>query len=263
MRSCWEALHAGLKQSIDAQEAEQAFEELREGAEALARFAGPLTVVEYLAHDGGDLDEKDQILAVLVEGARRGSTKRLAQALLLLCLWPGLDSIFRRRLHLFIDRSNDFGGELIDRFVGQVRRIDLRGVSRLAATLIRNTEREVVEARMRELTDAARTGVLSPNIAGDPSPDEGTSPFGIPSNQSDEDTIAAIRTWLEGAIGRDAELVVDAVIHRRNRRELADARGISNVALRKRLERALLRARHALDADSESHIGARPAFGRP
>jgi RNA polymerase sigma-70 factor (ECF subfamily) len=249
--------------SIDGSAVEAAFQDLQRAAETLARFAGPLSVVEYLAHEGGDLDEKDRILAALVEGARLGGARRLAQSLLLLCLWPGLDAIFRRRLHLFIDRPHDLGGELIDRFAGQVRRIDLRGVTRLAATLVRNTEREVVEARMRELTDAARTGVLSPNVVGEASPDEGTSPFGVARGQSDDVAIAALRAWLERAIGRDAELVVDAIIHKRGRRELAAARGISEVALRKRLERALARARRALDVDSESHIGAVPAFGAP
>lgn len=249
--------------SVDGSEAAAVFQGLQRGGEALARFPRATAVVEYLAHEGGDLDEKDRILAALVESARDGSARRLAQTLLLLCLWPGLDAIFRRRLHLFMDRPHDLGAELIDRFAGQVRRIDLRGVSRLAATLVRNTEREVVESRMRELTEAARTGVLSPNVVGELSPDEGASPFGIARHQSDEDAVAALRAWLEHAIGRDADLVVDAVIHRRGRRELAAARGISEVALRKRLERALVRARRALDVDSESHIGVGPAFGAP
>jgi len=66
MRSEWEALHRGLVGSIGTKEAEQRFETLRNRVAVLARFDGAPALIEYLAHRGGDLDEKDRILAELV-----------------------------------------------------------------------------------------------------------------------------------------------------------------------------------------------------
>jgi hypothetical protein len=263
VRSRWEALHAGLLQSIGSSSAAEMFEVVRPRFEALARFAGPGPVVEYLAHTGGDLDEKDRVLAALVEAARDPASRRLSHALLLLCLWPGLDAVFRHRLHLFLDQPYELGAELVDRFTAQVRRIDLRRVRRPAATLVRNTEREVVQARMRELSAAARSTVLSHNAAGPPSPEPGLSPFGLRSTDSDDESVEALSAWLKREVGRDADLVVEAVIHKRDRRQLATSLGISDVALRKRLERALARARRALTVDSHSQGREAPAVGRP
>jgi hypothetical protein len=77
------------------------------------------------------------------------------------------------------------------------------------------------------------------------------SPFGLPLGQSDAEDVAALRRWLLSAVGPDADLIVDAVIHCRPRLELAASLGISHAAARKRLERALGRARHAFLAESQ------------
>src|SRR5262245_35669066 len=113
MRSEWEALHRGLARSIGTKEAEERFEELRRRLAVLARFAGAPALVEYLAHPGGDLDEKDRILGELALATRVGSAARLATALLLLGLWPGLDAVFRRRVHLCQDQAGELAAEMV------------------------------------------------------------------------------------------------------------------------------------------------------
>ena len=95
------------------------------------------------------------------EEASKGSARRVALALLLLGLWPGLDSIFRKRSPMFRPQAQDIELDIIDHFTAQVQRINLGRVSCLAATLVLNTEREVVDARLRERARAARSGSTS------------------------------------------------------------------------------------------------------
>src|SRR5882672_607525 len=122
MRSRWEALHTGLMRSISSNEAAKLFEEARRRFTALAEFSGPVALVEALA-PSRNLDGKDPALRALVAASRDGGTRRLAQSLLLLCMWPALDSIFRRRARLFHDRPHDLGAEIVDHFTTQVHRL--------------------------------------------------------------------------------------------------------------------------------------------
>src|SRR5215471_2115679 len=165
MRSEWEALHRDLVRSVGTKEAEQRFEALRRRAAAIARFDRPRALVEYLAHLGGDLDEKDYILVQLALATRMGSSARLAMALLLLGLWPGLDAAFRRRARLRQERPGELEAEMVARFADQVRRLDPERVHRVAASLVRSTEREVVRARLREVSRQRRVSSLSVEAA--------------------------------------------------------------------------------------------------
>ena len=104
MRARWEALHAALDRSVRSLQAEQAFQQARQHP-ALARFDQPFEVVEYLASKGGDLDEKDRLLGVLVTLVQRREHHELVSGLLWLGLWPGLDAVYRRRQRNFRPRA--------------------------------------------------------------------------------------------------------------------------------------------------------------
>lgn len=251
MRSRWEGLRAGLMHWIESREAVLVFDELRLRAAALEPYASPKEIVEALSH-ASDLRAKDRVLQVLVAAAGEGSTRRLAQALLLLCLWPGLDALFRRRIAFFRSEPQDLEAEIVERFTTSVQRIDLRRVNCLTATLIRNTERELVDARRREVAVAAKTFEVPPDFADASSTAVYAAPFGVPCGRWDASSIARLRGWLERTVGSDADLVVDAVIFDKSRRELAETRGISCVAARQRLGRALTRARRAFLSDDQS-----------
>jgi RNA polymerase sigma-70 factor (ECF subfamily) len=238
--------------SIEDRDAIEGFPELRARREVLGRFSAPVSVVAYLAHEGGDVDHKDRVLRALVQEVREGVALRLSYSLLLLCLWPGLDAAFGRRLRLFRQQREDLAVELVDRFTTEICRIDLDRVTRVAATLVRNTEREVVVSRCRELKLAARFRQLSPEVAAARTLEPYLSPFGLNVGDSDDDSINTIRGWLERAIGRDADLLVQVVIHGRSRSELAAVLGTSRDTLDKRVQRALGRARRVLDVDSVS-----------
>ena len=262
MRSRWEALHAGLMRSIRESRGGAAFEDLRARREVLGRFRRAVSVVGYLAHDGGDLDEKDRILGGLIDEVRHGVARGLAHSLLLLCLWPGLDAVFMRRLRLFRDRPHDLEAELVGNFTTQIRRLDLGRVRRIAATLVRNTEREVVVSRVRELAIAARSVEVSPEVAVVAPLEPPASPFGlrVRSVGSRLDRCTARLAGTRRRAGRRAG--------RRDRHSgpglgrAGGGLGISRKTLNRSVERALVRARGALDVDSLSPRSADFAFAR-
>jgi hypothetical protein len=260
MRSRWEELHAGLLRSIDRRESVGSFEDLQRRSRALAPFRRPAEIAAFLASKASSLVERDRVLRCLVEEATRGSAKRLALAIVLLGSWPALDSIFRKRGPLFQRQGLSIELEIIEQFIAQVQRVDLARVSCLAATLVRSTEREVVDACVRECARSANHESVTPDAIAAPAigDEPPRSRFGLAVAQSEAEHVAALRRWLQAAVGHDADLVVDAVIHQRSRLELAAALSISHAAARKRLERALERARHAFLHQMPSQ-GAAPA----
>jgi len=263
MRSRWEELHAGLLRSIVGRKSVGSLQELQRRSAALAPFAEPLAVVDFLVSRASGLAGRDRVLRCLVEEARGSSARPIALALLLLGLWPALDSIFRKRRHLFQAQAHDIEMEIVDRFVAQVLRIDLGRVSCLAATLVRNTEREVVDARVRERTRAAKCEAVRPDAVAAPPPEDepaAPSPFGCTVGQSETERLAALRRWLLAAVGPDADLIVEAIIHEKRRLDLAASLGISHAAARKRIERALDRARHAFVTQTRSQAATTRAW---
>ena len=249
-------------EASEGREAVRSFQELQRRRTALEPFEGPAAAAAFLARKGSSLVERDRILRSLVEEATKGSARRIALALLLLGLWPGLDSIFRKRSPMFRPQAQDIELDIIDHFTAQVQRINLGRVSCLAATLVLNTEREVVDTRLRERARAARSAAVTPDAIAAPPEDDPppASLFGLPCDQSDAEDIAALHGWLLRAVGRDADLVVDAVIHGRSRLELAASLGISHAAARKRLERALAPARDAFLLNGQSQPAVTPAL---
>lgn len=246
MRSRWEAVHKGLVQSIRGLEAARKFVGWRARSAALKRFADPMDVVGYLACPEGDLDDKERLIWSLIDEVRRGGARRLAHSILLLGFWRALDAIFVRRSVLFQGRGADLDAELIDNFVAQIHRMDPTRVKRVAATLVRNTERDAVASRRRELARAAQSVEVTPDVASTPPIEPGASSFNHTNDRTDEEAIGPISLWLERVTGRDASLVVDVVIRGRDTGEIAAALGIPRKTLNKRIERALARARRSL-----------------
>ena len=257
MRSSWESLRAGLTGWLETREARHSFERLRSAGPALSAHAHPSDLVDALVHES-DLVEKDRVLRLLIVAVSDRRSRRLAQALLLLCLWPGLDAIFRRRLFRFQCDGQDLAAEIVNRFTECVQRIDLGRVRRITATLVRNTEREVVDARRRETELAGRALELTGETADPSTTSAGEAPFGIPCRRWDTGSVATLRAWLKQAVGSDADLVIDAVVLDRSGHQLARSYGISHAAARKRLGRALVRARRSfIDDQSQTAPAAR------
>jgi len=259
MRSPWEEIRRGLIQWIESREAASAFERLIRRAPALERFSRPAALVDAVAKTT-DLAAKDRVLAVLIAATGAAETRRLAQALLMLCLWPGLDAIFHRRVVFFRRDPQDLAAEIVDRFTRCVHRIDLGRVNRITATLVRNTERDLVDARRKECAVETSATELPAELPQEPEADVRQSPFGMPCGRWDASSVGALRAWLAQAVGRDADLVIDAILLEKSGDELARAFGLTPVAARKRLGRALDRARRAYLADGPSQATAEARF---
>ena len=148
---------AGLIRSIEDRRAATIYEGLRSRFAGLQPLTRPIDVVAAVSHEV-DMDARDKILRPLAHVAGERSVRPLAQALLMLCLWPGLDAIFRRRFVLFRDPGY-LATEIADHFSLALQRLDLRRVACLTATLVRNTERGILDARARDMIMVATDGV--------------------------------------------------------------------------------------------------------
>lgn len=245
MRAHWEALHESLARAVRSLEAARKFNEARQRKRALERFADAISLLEYLTSKSGDLDEKDAIYGALIELAQaRGEEADLAMTLAWLGLWPALDAIFRRRLRYFRDAPEELVSEIASCFTSQVRRAVLSRISRVAATLTRNTERDVREGRQAAWADAARrTDLPDDHEFADPVPPPEPSELGLPADLDPEEEVAALRALLVPIVGDDADLVIGAAIYGDSQHELADQLGITHEAARKRFQRALARLR--------------------
>lgn len=259
MRARWEALHAGLAHSVRTLHAETAFTTIQRHH---PRFEDAVAVVDYLTNRDGDRDEKDAILGTLATLVHRREAHRLAGALLWLGLWPGLDAVFRRRARLRSSpgASDELVSELTDAFTREVASLDLSRVSRVAATLVRSTERRLLLAGSRAAQELPLADVGDDEALAVPSPGARESRLGLPTGRSPEDDVAALRARLERVVGADAELLVSVAVLGETQGEAGTRLGLSAAAARKRFQRALARARPRL-ALSLSLSHSAPRFG--
>jgi RNA polymerase sigma-70 factor (ECF subfamily) len=266
MRASWEALHAGLDRSVRTLQADQAFQQLKQQHPELSGFDEPQQLVAHLTSKAGDLDHKDRVLGTLVRTVQQREHQGLASALLWLGLWPGLDAVYRRRLRHFLDQPDELAAQLAEAFTELVARLDLEAVHRVAATLVRSTERDVMERRKRGWAEESHGLGGEPN---EPLRDlEGdlfsarwfdkasverwhASDHGLPRLSFDED-VAVLRAWLEPIVGGDAELLVAVLVLDETQREAGERLGLTHEAARKRFQRAFGRLREHL-ANSLSH----------
>lgn len=245
MRARWEAFHASLVEDINQPVVRSRLRSVCARCPALGRFSGPHAVLDFL-HAGRDgLDEKDEVVAALVAATRdAGDQALLSQQLLWLGLWPGLDAIYRRRLRHLRHAPEELVSEIAEAFTAAVARADLRRIRRVAATLVRNTERDVVESLRPSWARADAESTLPSDediwlATRPPKP----SILGLPSYTDVDDEIAAIRKQLASLVGDDTTLVIGAALYGEDLHELADRLAITHDAARKRLQRALARLR--------------------
>lgn len=266
MRARWEALHASLHRSLRTLQADQAFAAAKHQHPALAPWSDPGALVAFLTGSRDELDAKDHLLRALVRMAQGKESAQLGCAMLWLGLWPGLDAVYRRRRPCGRD-ADELVSELGEAFLSLVDRLDLSSVRRVAATLVRSTERDLMDRRkrawaynalvargdialqegrpVRERTDLTR--FLANKVF------EGAT--GQPSPALDE--LRAIQGWLERVVGEDAELVLSVLLLDETQREAGLRLGISHDAARKRFQRALRHLRDSLE--SEMSQSARPS----
>jgi hypothetical protein len=255
MRACWEALHASFVRSVTTLNADRSFRRARAEQTALARFESAAGLIEHLTSRSGNLDEKDAIYAVLVRAAQgRDAWAEVAKAILWCGLWPALDGIYRHRLRHFKAEPEELVEAISVAFTALVGRMDLGRVHRVAATLVRSTDRDLMDERRREWAERehrdARREENPPEPETEPLRD---SDLGLPVGLSFDGELVALRARLLPIGGADTDLLLAVLVLDENQREAAERVGLTHEAARKRFQKAIARVReHLAEALSQS-----------
>jgi DNA-directed RNA polymerase specialized sigma24 family protein len=243
MRALWQALHTSLMQSTETLSFQNHFESVRQSDDALRPFPDPSALLGHQHAVGGDHEEKNRLLAALVVAAQgTGSGHNTATTLLWLALWPGLDALYRRLLRHFVSSPEELVSEISDRLTTGIQRLDLDRVCRIAATLIRNIERDI----RRSLSAAWAEGAQRSDMPDDDLLNSGTHRtciLGLPDGIDTDAATALLTKQLHAWIGDDAVLVVAVAVHGERQHEAATELGIAPETARKRYQRATRRLR--------------------
>lgn len=241
MCASWHALHDGLVRSTGTLRFQKEFLNLRAGS-PIARFPDPAALLDHLHAPGGDPEEKNTLLRALAVAAS-GERGESAVTLLLLALWPGLDAARGRLARHFRGRGDELAAEIVGRASIGIRRLDADRVTRIAATLVRNTERDV--RRMLAARRAAAEDDLPEDLAD--RPPAPPSRLGLPEGAPDAAALLLLDRRLTAVIGAETELVLAIAVGEADRTEIAARLGLTCEALKKRWQRALRRLRVGLE----------------
>ena len=228
--------------------AHQTFSSHRTARIELERFDSPVCLLDFLTDFDSDLDEKNEICSTLVELAQAEAATDLPMTLLFLGLWPGLDGIYRRSFRYYRDEPAELVSELWTRFSTAVGRADRRRINRMAATLVRNTERTMVWWRRREQGRNRLKDVLPD---GDSLPSPGPfcpdiSNLGLPPGLTPEQQVLRLREVLTDVVGEHADFVLSVAVFGQSQREAGERVGLSHGAAKMRYQRTLKRLRRLL-----------------
>jgi DNA-directed RNA polymerase specialized sigma24 family protein len=170
--------------------------------------------------------------------------------LLLLALWPGLDAIRRRSIWRRLGTADEIASDVLARTTEAVRSLDLGRVNWIAATVLRNVERDMIRVRQR---DQAREHLAS-GADPDEVADSGDSGIGATG-------YARLNGAVRKLLGDDALLVIRVAIEGFSQAEVAVELGLTEAAARKRYQRAMrrLNCQSALNLDPLSA----PKIDRP
>ena len=236
MSFAWHEIRGHLMHSSSTLRFQRSFDAARRAQAVLAPFRDPAALLDGLHGASGDPDRKNVILSALVEAAQGdGPASDCALKLLLLALWPGLDAVRRRSIWRRLGADDEIASDVLARTTEAIRGLDLGRVNRIAATVLRNVERDMVRARRRE---AARE-----RLASDIDPDEAPADQAGPQPAAED---GRLNDDLRKMIGDDAALVIRVAIEGFSQAEAAAALGLTEAAARKRYQRALRRLRDAL-----------------
>lgn len=216
---------------------QRSFDTIRRARSALARFRDPTALLDTLHRGSGDSKDKNLVLFALVESAQGdGPASDCALTLLLLALWPGLDAVRRRSLWRRLGTADEIASDVLARTTEAFRGLDPGRVNWIAATVLRNVERDMIRARKR---DQARE-YLSSGADPDEVADSGDSGIG-------EAGYTRLNNAVRNLLGDDALLVIRVAIEGYSQAETAVELGLTNAAARKRYQRAMRRLRDTLE----------------
>lgn len=177
----------------------------------------------WLHGPGGDPEARNKVLAHLLYLSKRGDAQGdLAVELLILALWPGLCAI-RSRLRPCREIET-LEADLLSQIATAIRRADPMHVTRVAATLLRNTERDLRRVYQRETRITQHKDEYAEFCQ---------------TLDDEADRPEAILATAETTLGDDGVLLVLVHIAGFSQKEASTLVGISHEAARKRCQRAL------------------------
>jgi RNA polymerase sigma-70 factor (ECF subfamily) len=236
MSFAWHEIRDHLMHSSSTLGFQRNFDVIRREQRPLMRFGDPAALLDALHRSPGTPDQKNLVLAALIRAAQSdGPAADCALTLMLLALWPGLDAIRRRSGWRKIGAPDEVAPDILARTTEAIRGLDLQRVNWIAATVLRNVERDMIRARQRE---AGRQSAIS-----DTDPDE------IAGDHDAHDPAlshARLHGDIRRLIGADATLVIRVAVEGFSQAEVAIELGLSEAAARKRYQRATRRLRDAL-----------------
>jgi len=236
MSIAWHEIREHLMFSSSTLSFQRNFDAIRCSSEPLAHFGDPAALLDALHVSCRAPDEKNRLLAALVGVAQSGgAASDCALTLMLLALWPGLDAVRRRSIWRRIGTGDEVASEILARASEAIRGLDLRRVNWIAATILRNIERDLIRTRQRE--DRHQT------LRSEADPDEIPADGGVPEANASP---ALLHGDLNRIIGTDADLVIRVAIDGFSQAEVATELGLSEAATRKRYQRATRRLRDTL-----------------
>lgn len=244
MRGLWHALHDRLIRSTDTLSFQTRFRTLRQSSQALQRFSDPTALLDHMHAVGGEACERNGILRGLTAAAQRDDrASDAAVTLMLLALWPGLDAVHRRLSQRYRQNPEDLVSEISERATRGIRGLDLERVTWIAATLVRNTERDIRRALRAARTEAASRIEMPEEIPVSAS----SSALGLPDGLDADSMVDALACQVRDWIGEDADLVIGVAVLGERQHEAGERLGIGPAAARKRYQRAIRRVRLRLE----------------
>ena len=236
MSIAWHEIRDHLMQSSSTLNFQRSFDAIRHKSKPVARYRDPAALLDALHLGGSAPGEKNRVLIAMVEAAQSdGDKSDCALKLMLLALWPGLDAVRRRSIWRRIGTGDEVASEILARASEAIRSLDLQRVNRIAATILRNIERDLIRTRQRE--DSRQC------LRSNTDPDDIQDVGGIPPASA---SLELLHRDLVRIIGTDAVLVIRVAIDGYSQAEVATEMGVSEAATRKRYQRAIRRLRDAL-----------------
>jgi len=232
LSSNWSALHAQLSRSVNRHSTLTSFAALFPPGTRCRVFRDPSKLIDWLHAPGVKAEAKNEVLTHLLHAAASGNRAGdLAVDLLILALWPGL-CVVRRRLWPLC-RTGTLDADLLSTLTISIKGARLDRIKRIAATLLRNTERDLRRLYIRD----DRVAQLSIDM----------DTVGHMLTARDVGRPERIMSAAGSALGADGLLLAAVHIAGFTQKEAAERLGISHEAARKRCQRALARLRQQND----------------